>query len=73
MVITSRLSYRPWWRVVLAKATTYLELLKFRLSLLVAFSAGFGFLLGSKGVFDSMNLIMLCLGGFFGVGMFHYP
>jgi len=64
MVITSRLSYRPWWRVVLAKATTYLELLKFRLSLLVAFSAGFGFLLGSRGVFDSMNLLMLCLGGF---------
>ena len=64
MVITSRLSYRPWWRVVLAKATTYLELLKFRLSLLVAFSAGFGFLLGSRGDFDSMNLLMLCLGGF---------
>ena len=64
MVITSRLSYRPWWRVVLAKTTTYLELLKFRLSLLVAFSAGFGFLLGSKGVFDSMTLLMLCLGGF---------
>jgi protoheme IX farnesyltransferase len=48
---------------ILAKVRAYGELLKFRLSFLVAFSCAFGFVLGS----DQLNwttLIMLFLGGF---------
>ena len=47
------------------KLTSYLELLKPRLSFLVAFSAAFGFLLGTKGVPDLFTLLMLSLGSFF--------
>jgi len=48
---------------IAAKAKAYWELLKFRLSLLVAFSCSFGFVLGSRGV-DWFQLLMLFLGGF---------
>ena len=48
---------------LVAKAKAYWELLKFRLSLLVAFSCSFGFVLGSPYV-NWMNLIMLFAGGF---------
>ena len=47
------------------RLTSYLELLKPRLSFLVAFSAAFGFLLGTKGVPDLFILLMLSLGSFF--------
>ena len=47
------------------RLTSYLELLKPRLSFLVAFSAAFGFLLGTKGVPDLIILLMLSLGSFF--------
>lgn len=47
----------------LAKARAYFELLKFRLSFLVAFSCGFGFVLASPHV-NWMTLTMLFLGGF---------
>jgi len=47
----------------LAKARAYGELLKFRLSFLVAFSCGFGFVLASPQV-DWINLTMLFAGGF---------
>ncbi len=40
------------------------ELLKPRLSFLVAFSSGFGYLLGAKGPFDWGILALLMLGGF---------
>jgi protoheme IX farnesyltransferase len=43
---------------------SYLELLKPRLSFLVAFSSVFGFVLGSSNGINWMSLIMLGLGGF---------
>lgn len=46
-----------------AKAKAYWELLKFRLSFLVAFSCGFGFVLASSQI-DWTTLSMLFLGGF---------
>lgn len=48
---------------VLAKARAYWELFKFRLSLLVAFSCAFGFMLGSTDV-NYVTLVMLFIGGF---------
>ncbi|MDH4059126.1 MAG: protoheme IX farnesyltransferase, partial [Cyclobacteriaceae bacterium] len=47
----------------MAKAKAYWELLKFRLSLLVAFSCAFGFTLASPQV-NWVTLGMLFLGGF---------
>ena len=46
------------------KVTPYIELLKPRLSFLVAFSAAFGFLLGTDGIPDLFILLMLSLGSF---------
>ncbi len=47
------------------KAKIYFELVKFRLSALVTFSAAFGFILGDSGVvFSWGNFIALILGGF---------
>jgi len=48
---------------VAAKARAYWELLKFRLSFLVAFSCGFGYVLASPQV-NWVTLAMLFLGGF---------
>jgi len=49
--------------VVMAKAKAYFELLKFRLSFLVAFSCAFGFVLASSHI-NWTTLIMLFIGGF---------
>lgn len=49
---------------MLSKAKAFYELLKFRLSFLVAFSCGFGYLLGSRGDVNWMTLSMLSFGGF---------
>src|SRR5688500_1315114 len=46
-----------------AKAKALFELLKFRLSFLVAFSCAFGYVLGSSRI-DWFNLVMLFIGGF---------
>ncbi len=46
------------------KAKAYFELVKFRLSFLVAFSSAFGFVLGSKGGLDWQSLMILSFGGF---------
>lgn len=46
-----------------AKIGAYVELLKPRLSFLVAFSSGFGYILASKGQLDWANLMLLSLGG----------
>lgn len=46
------------------KAKAFMELLKFRLSFLVAFSCGFGYILGSRGVLSWPELLVICLGGF---------
>lgn len=48
---------------VIAKARAFWELLKFRLSLLVAFSCAFGYVLASPNI-DWMVLVMLFIGGF---------
>lgn len=41
-----------------------MELVKFRLSFLVAFSCGFGFVLASGGQLNWLHLLWLCIGGF---------
>lgn len=46
------------------KAKAYMELLKFRLSFLVAFSCGFGYILGTGGNLTWPTLLIICLGGF---------
>lgn len=48
---------------ILAKVRAYIQLLKFRLSLLVAFSCAFGFVLASSNT-DVYTLFMLFAGGF---------
>lgn len=49
--------------LVNAKAKAYFELIKFRLSFLVAFSSAFGYMLGVQGAINWLNLVMLSLGG----------
>ncbi|UXX79926.1 heme o synthase [Reichenbachiella carrageenanivorans] len=46
-----------------AKTRAYIELLKPRLSFLVAFSSGFGYILASTGSLNWANLLLLSLGG----------
>ncbi len=47
------------------RVSAYIELMKFRLSFLVAFSSGFGYLLGHRGAIDWMVMGALSLGGLF--------
>jgi protoheme IX farnesyltransferase len=47
-----------------SRVAAYYELLKPRLSFLVAFSSAFGFLLGTQGTMNWVSLIMLSIGGF---------
>ncbi len=49
---------------IITKLKAYIELLKVRLSFLVAFSCGFGYILGSGGELGWMNLLIICFGGF---------
>lgn len=51
-------------QVIAVKAKAFIELLKIRLSLLVAFSCAFGYALATKGNVDWAVLFMLTLGGF---------
>ena len=46
------------------KLKSYYELLKVRLSFLVAFSSGFGYVLGSQGSINWASFIAFCVGGF---------
>jgi len=48
----------------LEKGKAYYELLKARLSFLVAFSSGFGFILASKGPINWGQMLIVVLGGF---------
>src|SRR5689334_20360835 len=48
---------------IMAKTRAYVELLKFRLSFLVAFSCAFGYILASDRI-EWTNLLMLFIGGF---------
>lgn len=50
--------------LVLTRTRAFIELLKVRLSLLVAFSCAFGYSLATRGSVDWMVLLMLTLGGF---------
>ncbi len=49
--------------IVKSKLKAYIEMMKFRLSLTVAFSSAFGYILGTKGEVDIVNLLALSLGG----------
>ena len=51
-------------QLTLLKARTFVELLKVRLSMLVAFSCAFGYGLATKGNVHWETLCMLTLGGF---------
>lgn len=63
-MITSRIKAVDSWSYLGAKAKAYFELVKFRLSFLVAFSSAFGYMLGVKGGIDYVSFIMLTIGGF---------
>ena len=62
-MITSQIHNLTGIALAAAKAKAYFELLKFRLSFLVAFSCAFGYVLASPHIFWS-TLGMLFLGGF---------
>ena len=49
---------------IIVKLKSYYELLKVRLSFLVAFSSGFGYVLGNHGIGDWSTLLAFCFGGF---------
>lgn len=50
--------------LITMKLKSYYELLKVRLSFLVAFSSGFGYILGNHGVVDWVSFLAFCFGGF---------
>lgn len=50
--------------LLIIKLKSYYELLKVRLSFLVAFSSGFGYVLGSQGTLQWGVFLMFCIGGF---------
>ncbi len=50
--------------LIRTRAGAYIELMKVRLSFLVAFSCGFGYVLASQGALNWLNLAVICLGGF---------
>ena len=62
--MTSEISQIGTFQLAVAKTKAYFELLKMRLSLLVAFSCAFGYTLATKGNVDWEVLMMLTLGGF---------
>jgi heme o synthase len=64
MITTKVESIKLNQSVWMQKAKLYFALLKFRLSFLVSFSAGFGFLLGTTGAIDWLKFFALGLGGF---------
>lgn len=51
-------------QAIINKSKAYFELLKFRLSFLVAFSSAFGYLLGYGGTLDVSSFIIFSIGGF---------
>jgi heme o synthase len=64
-MITSRTSEISFLTILLEKGKAYFELMKFRLSFLVSFSSGFGYVLASNSKIDVYNLLMFCTGGLF--------
>ena len=57
-------TYGSYGALITSKISAYMELVKFRLSFLVAFSCGFGYVLASGGHLNWAHLAWLCLGGF---------
>lgn len=49
-------------KFILGKIGAYYELIKFRLSFLVAFSSGFGYILASRSNFSWSSFLLFCLG-----------
>jgi protoheme IX farnesyltransferase len=68
MISTEKLEHSLVLSQSPAKARAYFDLLKFRLSLTVAFSGAFGYLLASARPVDWTKLIVFSLGGFFITG-----
>lgn len=58
------ISEQHLWASLSVKSKALFELLKFRLSFLVAFSSAFGYMLGVQEPIDWVALIVLSLGGF---------
>ncbi len=49
--------------LIIAKLKDYAQLMKFRLSMLVVFSSGIGYLMGLTGPINWQGFIMICVGG----------
>jgi len=49
--------------LIVAKLKDYAQLMKFRLSMLVVFSSGIGYLIGLTGSINWQGFIMICIGG----------
>ena len=62
-MITEEVKTIDGFSLAVAKAKLYFELIKFRLSFLVAFSCAFGYMLGVQGAINWLHLVMLSLGG----------
>ncbi len=60
---TGAIGYQGFYQIS-AKATAFIQLLKVRLSMLVAFSCAFGYSLANTGSLNIETLIMLYVGGF---------
>lgn len=63
-MISGELYSLSHWALASIKIRSYVELLKVRLSLLVAFSCAFGYGLATQGRIDWLVLCMITLGGF---------
>lgn len=64
MSMTSDIHHISTYQAIAVKAKAFIELLKIRLSLLVAFSCAFGYALATKGSVNWEVLVMLTVGGF---------
>lgn len=62
--MTSDIHHISTYQAIAVKAKAFIELLKIRLSLLVAFSCAFGYALATKGSVNWEVLVMLTVGGF---------
>jgi len=63
-MIVTRYNHIVLLKLLSIKSKAYLELVKPRLSFLVSFSAGFGYILGTQGSINWNLLMWLCTGGF---------
>lgn len=54
--------------LIIARIKDYAQLMKFRLSVLVVFSSGIGYLMGMNGAINWQGFTMICLGGMLTAG-----